>query len=157
MAPMKHRISAGAIVTRTHATEGQQVLLVNYQNNAQGHWVAPGGGVNGEESLEAAAAREVWEETGARVAIGRLAYIEDLCDGQTRFIKFWFAATWLGGDLDWSHPEAQAEQIAQAAWLPRAELAQRVVFPPVLTTRFWDDLAAGFPQPVRLALRKMQF
>ena len=154
---MNYRISAGAIVTRTDDTHGQQVLLVNYKNGAHDFWVAPGGGVNLSETLEEAAAREAWEETGTRVAIGKLACIEDLYDAHTRTIKFWFAATWLSGDLDWSHPEAQVEQIAQAAWLPRAELAQRVVFPPVLAGPFWDALAAGLPQPLRLAPRELLF
>ena len=53
-------------------------------------WVAPGGGVKDEESYEEAATREVWEETGLKVKVERLLYIEDLVNPECRFVKFWW-------------------------------------------------------------------
>jgi ADP-ribose pyrophosphatase YjhB (NUDIX family) len=48
----------------------RELLLMQRADN--GHWGLPGGYVDPGESVMAAAAREVLEETGYRVAIGRL-------------------------------------------------------------------------------------
>ena len=147
---LQHRISAGAIVEH----QGR-VLLVNYQPpGGTDIWVAPGGGVNADETLEAAAAREVWEETGLRVRIGPLLCIEDLFDDRLRIVKFWFHAQPLdaeaaldGGALSVAHPEAQAERIVQAAWLSTEERTGRTVFPPPLAHADWRAALAGAAAP----------
>ena len=149
----QYRISAGAIVEH----EGRFLLVRHVLPGQYDFWVAPGGGVKGDESYEEAAAREVREETGLTVRVGRLLYIEDLVNPQCRFVKFWFAAQLIGGELDFSHPEARAEHIAEGAWLSTAELRGKVVFPTVLGERYASDHEAGFPGIVRLALRHMEF
>jgi len=120
-------------------------------------WVAPGGGVKGDESLMAAAEREVKEESGLDVRVSKLIYIEELINPECRHVKFWFTAALMGGSLDVSHPDAVAEFITQAAWLAPPELDGKSVFPPVLAGRYWQDRAAGFPAPVSLPLRRMEF
>ncbi len=120
-------------------------------------WVAPGGGVKEAESLEAAAARETREESGLDVAVSKLVYIEELMNPECRLVKFWFAATLVGGAIDTSHPDSVAEHIVQAAWLTQEDIAQKVVFPPVLLSQYWLDHAAGFPNVTRLPLRHMEF
>jgi 8-oxo-dGTP diphosphatase len=149
----RHRISAGALVEH----EGRLLMVRHVIPGQYDFWVAPGGGVKDSESYEEAAAREVLEETGLAVRIGRLAYIEDLINPECRFVKFWFAAQLVGGSISTAHPEAAAEHITEAAWLRPAELQGRVVFPAVLTQRFASDRALGFPAPVRLPLRAMAF
>jgi 8-oxo-dGTP diphosphatase len=119
-------------------------------------WVAPGGGVKGEESYEEAATREVWEETGLKVEVGRLLYIEDLVNPECRFVKFWFAAQLIGGILDVTHPEARAEHVVEAAWLKPEELQGKAVFPEVLTGRYAADKEASFPGVIRLPMRRME-
>lgn len=47
--------------------------------SAESHWITPGGGVENDESLTEAAMREVYEETGLRVALlsdARPMYVE---------------------------------------------------------------------------------
>ena len=149
----QYRISAGAIVER----EGRFLLVRHVRPGKYDFWVAPGGGIKGEESYEEAAAREVQEETGLTVRVGRLLYIEDLVNPQCRFVKFWFAAQLIGGAFDFSHPEARAEHIAEGAWLSPEELRGKAVFPTVLCERYASDRAAGFPDVVRLPLRHMEF
>ena len=150
---LAHRISAGAIVE----SDGRLLLVRHHRPGRYDFWVAPGGGVKGDESLEAAAAREVREETGLDASVGRLLYIEELADANCRFVKFWYAASVGRGSLDTSHPEAAAEYIVQAAWLAPEELQGITVFPPVLTGRYWSDRLAGFPGVVHLPLRQMEF
>lgn len=120
-------------------------------------WVTPGGGVKGNESYEEAAAREVNEEMGLTVSVSRLLYIEDLINPECRFVKFWFTAQLVGESISTSHPEATAEHITEAAWLLPQELQGKVVFPTVLSQRYASDKALGFPVPVRLPLRTMEF
>ena len=66
--PTALRLSVSAVVWRDGP--GQELLLMQRSDNA--HWGLPGGYVEAGESVESAAAREVYEETGVRVAIGRL-------------------------------------------------------------------------------------
>ncbi len=148
-----HRISAGVITEH----EGRLLLVRHVLPGRYDFWVAPGGGVQGNESYEEAARREVWEETGLAVKVGRLLYIEDLANPECRFVKFWFAAELVGGSFDITHPEARAEHIKEAAWLSAAELQGKAVFPAVLTSRYAADKQAGFPAVVRLPLTQMKF
>jgi ADP-ribose pyrophosphatase YjhB (NUDIX family) len=153
---MAHRISAGAIVEH----DGRLLLVHHRRPGAWDFWVAPGGGVQGTESLEEAAVREVREETGLQVAVTRLAYIEELHSPMQRHVKFWFAATLAGSHadrLDTRHPDTVAEGIVEAAWVAHDALAGLTLFPTVLTLRWRTDRDAGFPAPVRLPLRAMTF
>jgi len=50
----------------------ERVLLVHERRDigsVESHWITPGGGVEGDESLIAAASREVYEETGLRISL----------------------------------------------------------------------------------------
>jgi 8-oxo-dGTP pyrophosphatase MutT (NUDIX family) len=148
-----HRISAGALVEH----QGRLLLVHHLRPGRYDFWVAPGGGVKGDETLEAAAAREVQEETGLQVAVGKLLYVEDLISPECRFVKFWFAAALIGGTLDFSHPEARLEHVVDGGWFTPDQLLGMTLFPEVLAGRYAADQAAGFPGVVRLPLREMAF
>jgi ADP-ribose pyrophosphatase YjhB (NUDIX family) len=148
---MPHRISAGVIVEHE-----SRVLLVNHVRPGRyDFWVCPGGGVKGEESLEEAAAREAFEETGLNVRVAQLLYIEELVSPECRYVKFWFSGECTGGTFDVSHPEAQAEHVLRADWLLLELLHRENVFPTVLAGRYWKDKVANQGWPVRLPLRNM--
>jgi ADP-ribose pyrophosphatase YjhB (NUDIX family) len=66
--PTVIRLSVSAVVWRDRP--GGEVLLMQRSDN--GHWGLPGGYVELGESVAAACAREVLEETGVRVEIGKL-------------------------------------------------------------------------------------
>jgi ADP-ribose pyrophosphatase YjhB (NUDIX family) len=68
--PTELRISVSAVVWREGPGGGRQLLLMQRSDNA--HWGLPGGYVERGESVAQAAAREVFEETGVQVAVGRL-------------------------------------------------------------------------------------
>lgn len=66
--PDELRLSVSAVVRR-EAGKGE-ILLMRRSDNE--HWGLPGGYVEPGESVVAAAVREVHEETGYEVAVGRL-------------------------------------------------------------------------------------
>ena len=66
--PTEVRVSVSAVVRRPG--EPGKILLMKRSDN--GHWGLPGGYVEPGESVAAAALREVREETGWRVRLGRL-------------------------------------------------------------------------------------
>jgi ADP-ribose pyrophosphatase YjhB (NUDIX family) len=66
--PQSVRLSVSAVVRREAGAE--QLLLMQRSDN--GLWGLPGGYVEPGESVRDAVVREVGEETGARVSVGRL-------------------------------------------------------------------------------------
>ncbi|WP_373140172.1 NUDIX hydrolase [Mycobacterium marinum] len=62
----KHSVSVAGIVVR----DDGRVLVIKRDDN--GHWEAPGGVLELDESFEAGVRREVLEETGIEVAVERL-------------------------------------------------------------------------------------
>jgi 8-oxo-dGTP diphosphatase len=148
-----HRISAGAIVEHN----GRVLVVRHHRPGRYDFWVCPGGGVQGDESLSVAAAREVREECGLEVRVSQLAYVEELINPECRHVKFWFAGQFVAGELSVAHPKAIAEHIVQAGWLSPSELEGKIVFPPVLSGQYWQDRERGFPGVVHLPLRRMEF
>jgi len=111
--PDAPRVGIGIVVLR-----GDEVLLVRRgQPPALGAWSLPGGGQELGETAEAAARRELFEETGLEVGPLRLAGIADSIhrDGAGRVEYHYtiidFAAAYAGG-------EARAGgDIAEFAWV----------------------------------------
>jgi 8-oxo-dGTP diphosphatase len=62
----KHSVSVAGIVVN----DAGQVLVIQRRDN--GHWEAPGGVLELNESFENGVRREVFEETGLHVTVGRL-------------------------------------------------------------------------------------
>lgn len=74
--PDQPRVAVGAVVFKD-----QRVLLVRRgKAPALGRWAIPGGSVRLGESLQQAAEREIWEETGIRIAAGKPVYVFDVVD-----------------------------------------------------------------------------
>jgi ADP-ribose pyrophosphatase YjhB (NUDIX family) len=76
-APPRAEVAVGAVVRR-----GDEILLVRRgRGTAVGQWAIPGGRVEFGEGLKAAVAREVREETGLDVTVGRfLGWAERMGD-----------------------------------------------------------------------------
>jgi ADP-ribose pyrophosphatase YjhB (NUDIX family) len=80
--PTEVRISVSAVVR--HADQPGQILLMKRSDNA--HWGLPGGYVEPGESVTLATEREVREETGYEIAVGRLVGIYS--DPKTQVIEY---------------------------------------------------------------------
>lgn len=147
----RHRISCGALVLRD-----DKILLVRHHRpGLHDFWIAPGGGVEGNEELARAAERETFEETGINVVATRLAYIDEGWNADLRMLKFWFLADHVSGEIDISANPAQDESILAADWFALEGLPEGQVFPDPLRSRFTRDLAAGFPGAIKLPLHML--
>jgi ADP-ribose pyrophosphatase len=117
--PDAPRLAVGAVVFKD-----DRVLLVQRgRAPAQGDWAIPGGGVNLGESLQAAAEREVLEETGIVIVASTPVYTFDVVeyDDEER-VRFHYLivdlnAEYRGGDL------RAGDDALAARWVAAAELA----------------------------------
>jgi 8-oxo-dGTP diphosphatase len=94
----------------------RHVLLVKNGTLESHYWSFPGGGVEGAETLEQALVREVREETGLTIAIGRLYSVREVLFRQRdeHALIFTFTATILDGELRISDPD---HEILEVRWV----------------------------------------
>jgi len=103
------------------ASDSPDVLLIARRKPPfQGKWALPGGFVDMDETIAAAAARELAEETGVETADLRFGAYFDAIDrdprGRTLSLAFW---GWLGERRVTPKP---ADDAADARWFPTADL-----------------------------------
>ena len=150
---MIHRISAGALVVNE-----EKILLVRHKKEgAYDFLVAPGGGVQGSESVFDAAKREVLEETSIDVEPGKMAYVEELYNPELRLLKVWVLCDYRSGTPHVAESETAREHIVEAGWFDRKELIDRILFPEVLRNDFWNDFKNGFKEVLYLPIHEMEF
>jgi ADP-ribose pyrophosphatase len=114
--PSAPRVAVGALVFK----EGRVLLVRRGKAPARSQWAIPGGSVNLGESLQQAAQREIFEETGIRIAAGRPVYVFDVVDvagdGRVRYhyVIIDLEAVYQGGTLRCGDDALDARWVAPA-------------------------------------------
>jgi 8-oxo-dGTP diphosphatase len=116
---MKIRNSAKCVVI-----DDERVLLTRCVD-ARGEWFCfPGGGQEPHETLAEAAAREFFEETGARVSVGEMLCVLEWHDAahDTHAVEFYFRATLEPGSEPGMGSEPDDAQVG-VEWVDLKRLA----------------------------------
>ncbi|MBN2517496.1 MAG: NUDIX hydrolase [Candidatus Altiarchaeota archaeon] len=104
------RLTVDAII----AKEGRILLVKRRYEPYKGYWALPGGFVEWGETVEEALKREVLEETGLKVDIGRLVnvYSEPDRDPRGHSITVAYSCGIVGGS------EQEGDDAAEVGWFP---------------------------------------
>ena len=113
------RVAVGAIVFK----EGRVLLVKRGQPPSQDQWAIPGGRVELGETLQAAAEREIKEETGLTIRAGDPAYIFDAIqrDDAGR-VRFHYVIVDLLADYLAGEPRP-GDDAREARWVAPQDLA----------------------------------
>ncbi|CAB1075898.1 hypothetical protein D1AOALGA4SA_3706 [Olavius algarvensis Delta 1 endosymbiont] len=117
--PELPRVAVGAIVFKDN-----RILLVRRgKPPADNLWAIPGGRVEIGETLQEAAEREIFEETGIAIRAGLPVYTFDVIDRDSRGrIRFHYVIVDLSADYIRGEPRA-GDDASAARWISSDELA----------------------------------
>ncbi|MEV4397381.1 NUDIX hydrolase [Nonomuraea sp. NPDC049607] len=121
--------------------EDGRILLLDQDADSGRSWSLPGGKVEPGETIGHALVREMREETGVEVGVGRLLYVCDhLPGGDIHVVHMTFEVTRIGGTVGAMVAGADTVPIRGVEFVPLAEL-------PALgfADRFVELARAGWP------------
>lgn len=113
-------LAAGGVVYRWRAEGDAEILLVHRPRYDD--WSLPKGKLEQGESARVAAWREVREETGAHVALGRFLVRTRYQVGSERKVVDYFAARHVSGSF------TPSDEVDETRWLPVAEARSLVSY-----------------------------
>ena len=116
MPPPKHIVAVAGLVTNTQG----HILMIR---SPRRDWEFPGGQVEEGETLTDALQREVYEETGIRVSVGKLAGVYS--NVKSHIVMFDFLCAWIEGE-----PRTSPESLA-VEWVGREEAIARIIRPAI--------------------------
>ena len=121
--PDAPRVAVGAVVFR----RGRVLLIKRGRPPAKDDWAIPGGGVHLGETLQAAAEREVLEETGVAVRAGDPIFTFDAVDrDEAGRVRFHYVIVDLAADYVAGAPRP-GDDAADARWVGPEEMERLAV------------------------------
>jgi ADP-ribose pyrophosphatase len=116
--PVVPRVGVGAITIH----QGRILLVKRGTEPSRGLWAIPGGTLKLGETLQECAAREILEETGINIKVGKCLYVFDFFEyDDSGKIKFHFVVVDFAGEYISGQPKG-ADDAEEARWLKPEEL-----------------------------------
>ena len=112
------------------AADGR-ILMVEQGRGEERYWLLPGGGVRFGETLADALKRELQEELGLRVGVGRLLAIVESISPDPEYHKHVVHLVFEISASPEALPEPQDVTVLNARYLDELELARADVRPPI--------------------------
>ena len=129
--PDAPRLAVGALVVH----QNKVLLILRGKAPSKGMWAVPGGSVIIGETLQAAAEREVLEETGLQIKAGKVIYsFEKIQHDKAGQVQYHYVILDLEAELlDPAQPLTPADDAIEAGWFTLADL-ERLNLPVSETT-----------------------
>jgi 8-oxo-dGTP diphosphatase len=128
--------------------DGDRILLAEHLKHDRRYWLLPGGGVDVGESLADAARRELREETGLEIEIGRLLLVCEAIGhdgaGFRHIVQVVHAGRVVGGELR----PGRDGRLVEVAWRQVGDLPDLPFFPPI-ASQLAELCAERLEGPVR--------
>jgi ADP-ribose pyrophosphatase YjhB (NUDIX family) len=124
---------------------GAEILLMKHRRLGLSYWVLPGGGIKEGETVAACARREMLEETGLEVNLGKLVYVADVIspDRRKHTVNLFFLGEIVGGESGGTPAKTLGEHLDEPQWFPLDHLP--TLYPPI-GDRVREDAQRGFPE-----------
>lgn len=121
-ATTKSILAGGAVVHRVREGRDPEILVIHRERYKD--WTLPKGKVEAGESVVAAAAREVREETGVTIRLGNPldTVVYGLASGATKEVRYW------AGDPLATARRAPDDEVDVVSWLPVKAALHRLTY-----------------------------
>ncbi|MDR2610945.1 MAG: NUDIX hydrolase [Clostridiales Family XIII bacterium] len=121
-----------------------KILLVMQRHEGKDIWMTPGGAIEEGETSQDAAIREVLEETGLIISVGRLLWHIEEVSGERgqRFVNFFLGRVIGGKEELGEDPELGDDQVLDdIGYFSREEIANlEHIYPNFLADEVWDEV-----------------
>ncbi|MFH1096206.1 MAG: NUDIX hydrolase [Candidatus Desantisbacteria bacterium] len=81
--------------------ENNKILMIQHKKDDKKYWLLPGGRIEYGETIIQAIKRELIEETGVEISVGKLMFVSDAIpeDNNRHILNMFFEAEIVGGEI----------------------------------------------------------